>query len=930
MTDILDGPWIGQSGTFLANVAVGSGLVTVIGCLAALSCREPVHRVRVIVLTLGSAVILPAMLAIPSLPRWPLTIPLVSTRSDAMEGRPAIGIAPTGGGERVEGRMAVDRARRVAEADSAAMDRPGPAAAAIPTDRPRRDPVEVGSRRDSRRPGAILLIVYGAVTIAHASLWLVAYVRLSSLCRSSRPAPEHVATAFRRIAGAGGTRVRLVESDRVEMPIAFLRGGPVIVLPASMGHDDGPILRSALAHEWSHVRRGDLWAWQLATLASTLFWFLPTCWWLRRELRLGQDVLADAEAMAEAGGAVDYAEFLVSAARDRAARRWPATALGLFERRSQLTRRVVMLVTRTRTPRARCRPIWGAISYAVAVMVVCAIASVRLGASPPAPAPARDESPQAPPTVNPEDADEGEELTYTGVVLDKESKAPLAGATVVVRRSLSRAGENRLIEETTHETDENGEYTFTIPPGQVAEPALYIELDVVHPEYAPRTGFGYSLTMIRKNETLGERPFFEKVELLPGAAVTGIVQGTDGRPISGVKVLSYSRPANADIVSEYGSFADTRTDDEGRFRLVLARSGPGVVWVLPNEKAPQALEIPPERRGDLGTFVLEDGVVLTGRVVDIDGEGIAGAYVEADHEGSPGVPQGVPVANHIRRVAVADADGQFTFGPLPPGPYRVRPTDQGYDPSSTYERGQGPERRPLPAVFVAQRVELEERAEGPPIELRAVPHVEIAFQFVDSEGRPRSGHEPSLFGRFDDGFWYTQAHPVSGQVGRFSILAPHGLEDARADLMTNEHSALRFRVAEDAPLQGGREVTLGTLEGDHRDIQVVRYVAPVLLVKVLGPDGQPVDDARVGASYTGDEGKFPAFIIGDDLTADVTFENQRDGRFRSSQLLPDAEVRAFAVVDGRRVDSEPVRLAEAEEREIVLQIPDEAESRAGP
>ena len=95
----------------------------------------------------------------------------------------------------------------------------------------------------------------------------------------------------------------------------------------------------------------------------------------------------------------------------------------------------------------------------------------------------------------------------------------------------------------------------------------------------------------------------------------------------------------------------------------------------------------------------------------IDGKGIVGAYVEADHEGSPGVPEGIPVADHIRRVTVTDADGRFTFRPLPPGPYRVCPRDEGYDPSLTYGRGQRPGPRPLPAVFVAQKVELRQDTE---------------------------------------------------------------------------------------------------------------------------------------------------------------------------------------------------------------------------
>src|SRR5207248_8938427 len=100
---------------------------------------------------------------------------------------------------------------------------------------------------------------------------------------------------------------------------------------------------------------------------------------------------------------------------------------------------------------------------------------------------------------------QGEALHYAGVVKDKDTDKPIAGATVVVRRSALRSEENRVIQETRHTTGADGTYRFTIPPEQVADRYLYIELDVEHPDYATRAGFGYALSMIRKNEGLGER-----------------------------------------------------------------------------------------------------------------------------------------------------------------------------------------------------------------------------------------------------------------------------------------------------------------------------------------------------------------------------------------------------------------------------------------
>ena len=115
-----------------------------------------------------------------------------------------------------------------------------------------------------------------------------------------------------------------------------------------------------------------------------------------------------------------------------------------------------------------------------------------------------------------EPAAKGETLDYSGNVTDKDTGKPIAGATVVVRRSLFGDPEedetNPVIQETKHTTDADGKYTFTIPPEQSAKRYLYIELDVEHPDYAPQKGFGYALSMIRKNEKLGGRPFFESVD----------------------------------------------------------------------------------------------------------------------------------------------------------------------------------------------------------------------------------------------------------------------------------------------------------------------------------------------------------------------------------------------------------------------------------
>ena len=109
-----------------------------------------------------------------------------------------------------------------------------------------------------------------------------------------------------------------------------------------------------------------------------------------------------------------------------------------------------------------------------------------------------------------------EALTYTGRVTDRLTGKPIAGATVtVLRRVSSRTRPSRSgrswAKPSIRPTPRAGtrlRCRQTKPPKK----NLYIEITVEHPNYVRYYG-GYSFDMIRKNEKLGERPFFENIHL---------------------------------------------------------------------------------------------------------------------------------------------------------------------------------------------------------------------------------------------------------------------------------------------------------------------------------------------------------------------------------------------------------------------------------
>ncbi|HJZ56604.1 MAG TPA: M56 family metallopeptidase, partial [Gemmataceae bacterium] len=327
--------WQSLALDWLVRAAAGGFVFLAAGAVAVRLCRQPAERVRVTGFALLGAILVPWLALAPGLPRWSVGV---------MPPEPAAAVTPPAAQQPAPVAQPVPPVPPSPEPTPPPAElkadppppRPAPTAAPAPeltpplAEPPAPPPVQL-----AWSVPALILTGYGVLTASVLAWSLLGLTRLFLLWWRSRPAPAEAVDLLREIAGPAADRVRLLVSDRIDAPLAFAGWRPVIVLPASAR--DPESLRYSLTHEWSHVERGDVRRWYLVTFAQIVLFYQPLFWWLRRQLRLSQDYLADARAAAQADDPTDYAEYLVTLARRRLG--VPGLALGITDRRSNLTRR---------------------------------------------------------------------------------------------------------------------------------------------------------------------------------------------------------------------------------------------------------------------------------------------------------------------------------------------------------------------------------------------------------------------------------------------------------------------------------------------------------------------------------------------------------------------------------------------------------------
>jgi beta-lactamase regulating signal transducer with metallopeptidase domain len=360
---------------------------------AVVACaRQPVRRARLIELTVIGCLAGPWLAWLPFVPHWSMTTIIAHSRAQL----PDVDDSRLSLRERafVRGAKDDDGARsRAAERQSSRRDSESIAGAdaqavealnlAAPAAEP--EPRTSQPRQERFNARRWLVVAYLTGVAVMVTWWALGMIGLVRVLRSAQDADGRCCQILAEITGGANTMVKLLDSPRIEQPFTFTWRRAVIVLPSTFFEQADPRhLRWALAHEWAHVRSRDALSWCLAGLARTVFFYQPLIWWLRRQLRLAQDYLADAHAVSQAPCPEDYAEFLTACAGAHI-HGVADVALGIGGRTSELYRRIVMLVEPRRPLETRCPLVWQLTTVSGVFLLVTVTATCQDVAKPPQP-----------------------------------------------------------------------------------------------------------------------------------------------------------------------------------------------------------------------------------------------------------------------------------------------------------------------------------------------------------------------------------------------------------------------------------------------------------------------------------------------------------------------------------------------------------------
>lgn len=193
-----------------------------------------------------------------------------------------------------------------------------------------------------------LLLVW-LVIVGLLAIRLAWRCRLACLLKRDSEQPcavvgSQLATWERRLNSPRPSETRLTTREQSMAAVGWMR--PVVLLPEGCeqqpGWDDTELL---WRHEKAHLSRWDDWTQLVTESLVVVMWFHPAVYWIKRELERERELACDEAVIGSGVDSGEYARALGRWAERAALGELPVGAMGIGRSRSQIVRRIEMLLS---------------------------------------------------------------------------------------------------------------------------------------------------------------------------------------------------------------------------------------------------------------------------------------------------------------------------------------------------------------------------------------------------------------------------------------------------------------------------------------------------------------------------------------------------------------------------------------------------------
>lgn len=184
-----------------------------------------------------------------------------------------------------------------------------------------------------------LVLVYLLGVLACALFFAVAYVRCRRKFRTALPVDSPFLREWKQ---SHPIPVQIKRSDRISAPLTYGLLRPVVLMPKGTDWADEETLGYVLAHEYVHIRRGDLWMKLALAICLCLHWFNPLVWLMYRLANRDMELACD-EAVVKTLGLETRPAYAMALIKWEETRRGPTPLCGNFSQNAMEERVIAIM-----------------------------------------------------------------------------------------------------------------------------------------------------------------------------------------------------------------------------------------------------------------------------------------------------------------------------------------------------------------------------------------------------------------------------------------------------------------------------------------------------------------------------------------------------------------------------------------------------------